>query len=234
MFFQVAQRVALKQGLVQTARRGLVRTCYSQCHGLRSFTASSFSPKESVEQVIQLFQRKGTSDYIGEPVTTEEHSLQAAYLGTKAGFPKEAVIAALLHDVGHLVGLDDPTAGRMGDCGVVDHENLGGDYLRNLGFCDKVSTLVRRHVDAKRYLCCVQPGYHDKLSEASKTTLIHQGGPMTPGEAKTFENDENFKIILAMRHWDEAAKVAGKVVPDLLSYTQMMEDNIAAQQLSTN
>jgi len=194
--------------------------------GKRCFAVSAVDPKESVSEVMRLFQSKGNSDYIGEPVSSEEHALQAAAMGKKAGFSDDAVLAALLHDVGHLIGLDDPTKGRMEDCGVVDHENLGGDWLRSLGFSEKVSTLVRRHVDAKRYLCCVKPGYHDNLSEASKTTLRHQGGPMSPEEAKAFENDELFKTILAMRHWDEAAKVPGKAVPDLSSYKDMMERHI--------
>lgn len=195
----------------------------------RSFavTQKTVDANESVEQVLSLFHRKGNSDYIGEPVSSQEHALQAAYMGKRAGFDDDAVLAALLHDVGHLIGLDDPSAGRMDHCGVMDHENLGGDWLRNLGFSERVSTLVRRHVDAKRYLCCVKPDYHDNLSDASKTTLKHQGGPMTPEEAKAFEKDELFKTILAMRYWDEAAKVPGKEVPTLSSYKEMMRKHIA-------
>ena len=33
-----------------------------------------------------------------------------------------------------------------------------------------------------RYLCAKDPSYHNKLTEASKITLGHQGGPMTPEE----------------------------------------------------
>jgi len=63
----------------------------------------------------------------------------------------------------------------MGDnLGAAYHERLGSDYLAALGFSPKICTLVRRHVDAKRYLCFAQAGYHDTLSEASKGTLIAQ------------------------------------------------------------
>jgi len=230
---RAGQNLAFKRCLMRTSLQPLASSCLFDI--LRQRSLASFanaatlkSPKESVDQVFALFERVGNSDYIGEPVSSEEHALQAAYLGAKAGFRNEAIIAALLHDVGHLLGLEDPSASRMDDCGVVDHEKIGGDWLRGLGFSEEVSTLVRRHVDAKRYLCCAKPGYHEKLSDASKVTLGFQGGPMTPDEAKAFEKDELFKTILAMRHWDEGAKVAGKEVPGLLDYRKMMEDHIAS------
>jgi predicted HD phosphohydrolase len=122
----------------------------------------------------------------------------------------------------------------MGDCGIADHENLGGRWLREVGVSAKVSTLVARHVDAKRYLCCVNPEYHAQLSEASKTTLGYQGGPMTPDEAAAFERDELFKIIIAMRRWDEAAKVPNKQVPTLDAYRYILEENIIQSQAESS
>eukprot|EP00439_Symbiodinium_sp_Y106_P018059 s6833_g2.t1 len=168
----------------------------------------------------------GKGDYIGEDVSQLEHALQAADLAHRSGLGLEATLAALLHDVGHLLGMEDKSHARMGDCGVANHENLGGGWLAGLGFSPKVCQLVSRHVDAKRYLCAVNKEYHDTLSSASKTTLIHQGGPMTQQEAKAFEEEELFKVILAMRRWDEAAKVKGKKVPELEAYRDMMEQNV--------
>jgi len=191
---------------------------------------SSVNAKESVDKIFVLFQKLGKSDYFGEKVNFEEHALQAAYLGTKAGFPHDAVIAALLHDVGHMVGLELEHTGRMDDCGVADHENIGGDYVRELGFSERVASLVRKHVDAKRYLCCVQEGYHNQLSDVTKITLQHQGGPMTPEEARLFEKNELFKTMLAMRHWDDGAKQKGLAVPDLSNYREMMEEHITKEQ----
>ncbi|CAJ1455748.1 unnamed protein product, partial [Effrenium voratum] len=140
----------------------------------------------SVDEVINLFQRHGSGDYIGEEVSQLEHALQAADLAARSGFGSEATIAALLHDVGHMLGLDDKSHARMEDCGIVDHENLGGQWLSRLGFSSTVCDLVARHVDAKRYLCAINQEYHDNLSAASKTTLRHQGGPMTQ-EALQYE-----------------------------------------------
>mmetsp|Transcript_70143 Transcript_70143/g.164187 ORF Transcript_70143/g.164187 Transcript_70143/m.164187 type:complete len:216 (+) Transcript_70143:80-727(+) len=180
----------------------------------------------SVNRVFELFERHGKGDYIGENVSQLEHALQAADLAHRSGLGLEATLAALLHDVGHLLGMEDKSHARMGDCGVANHENLGGGWLAGLGFSPKVCQLVSRHVDAKRYLCAVNKEYHDTLSSASKTTLIHQGGPMTQQEAKAFEEEELFKVILAMRRWDEAAKVKGKKVPELEAYRDMMEQNV--------
>jgi predicted HD phosphohydrolase len=66
-------------------------------------------------------------------------------------------------------------------------ERIGQEYLRRLGFSDKVSTLVGSHVAAKRYLCAVEPGYHDTLSDASKKSLIFQGGPMSGPELEAWK-----------------------------------------------
>ena len=36
--------------------------------------------------------------------------------------------------------------------GIKNHEGVGSEFARSLGFSDKVCELIRRHVDAKRYL----------------------------------------------------------------------------------
>ena len=80
----------------------------------------------------------------------------------------------------------------MAGCGAKDHEHIGADYLKELGFSHKVQEICRGHVKAKRYLCWKNPEYHAKLSEASKTTLGFQGGPMLDKEATEFEKDPIF------------------------------------------
>ena len=56
----------------------------------------------SVQQLVELYDSEGDRDYIGEPVSQRDHALQAASLACAASAPSEAVLAALLHDVGHL------------------------------------------------------------------------------------------------------------------------------------
>lgn len=192
----------------------------------RAASSQSVAAGRAVADISDLFARRGSGDYVGEKVSQLEHALQAADLAARSGLGEDAVLAALLHDCGHMVGLDDPSSPRMDDCGLVNHEGIGRAWVRGLGFSERVATLVERHVDAKRYLCCVQPGYHARLSDASKTTLRFQGGPMTPEEAARFEQDDLFRIIIAMRQWDEAAKVPRKVVPPLEAYWPTVEAHI--------
>ncbi len=163
------------------------------------------SPEETVEKVFGLYEKYGAADYIGEPVSQVEHMSQAAALAKDEGFEDEVILAAFFHDIGHLCA-DDGEAESMGGMGNVDHEKLGADYLRKLGFSERMATLVQCHVIAKRYLTVKYPEYYEQLSEASKTTLGYQGGPMTAEEAAMFEANPDHQLYIRMRYWDDKAK----------------------------
>ena len=90
--------------------------------------------------------------------------------------------------------------------GNVDHEKLGADYLLNLGFSERLASLVKSHVIAKRYLTYKYPEYYNKLSDASKTTLEFQGGIMSAEEAAAFEATPDAELTIKLRLWDDAAK----------------------------
>ena len=139
--------------------------------------------QKSLARVLSLFERYGNSEYtIGEPMTITEHSVQTAYAARDKGENEEAQLSCLLHDVGHLCGLEAHREPGMDGCGTEDHERVGAEFLGSLGFSPVVSYLALHHVNAKRYLCAVDPQYNDSLSPASKTTLKHQGGPMSKEE----------------------------------------------------
>jgi putative nucleotidyltransferase with HDIG domain len=158
--------------------------------------------------------------YIGEPVSQLEHALQCAALAQAAGAPDAEVLAALFHDIGHLVAPED--AADMDGLGIIDHERIGAAWLEALGFGPTVSALVGAHVEAKRYLALRKAGYYARLSDASRGTLAFQGGPMATDEAARFEDDPLFASKIRLRTWDEAAKVAGRVVPDLDTYAVLI------------
>jgi 2-amino-1-hydroxyethylphosphonate dioxygenase (glycine-forming) len=170
--------------------------------------------QEKTEQLFNILLTQGQADYIGEPVSQLEHAVQAAQLAQRVNAPDEVVIAALFHDIGHML----EGAETMGDYGNADHEALGAEYMKGLGFSDMVCSLVRGHVQAKRYLTYKHPAYYDKLTEASKQTLEYQGGRMTAEEATAFEADPLFDWHLKMRAWDEQAKIEGQVLPDFKEY----------------
>lgn len=175
-----------------------------------------------MQVIADLFAQGGQDAYFGEPVTQIEHALQCAHLAEKAGADEETVVAAFLHDIGHLLP-PDLANGYMDGYGTVDHERLGADYLRELGFSEKVAQLIEHHVNAKRYLVYKNAAYFDRLSEASLKTLEFQGGPMNVGEALAFETNPYFREILQVRGWDEQAKIPGLPTPDMAYYLAMAQ-----------
>ena len=172
--------------------------------------------------ITTLFAQSGQDAYYGEPVTQLEHALQCAQLAEQAGADDETVVAALLHDIGHLLPPEVAT-GYMDGYGTVDHEKLGADFLREQGFSEKVAQLIENHVNAKRYLVYKHPDYFARLSEASVKTLEFQGGPMKAGEALAFETNPYFKGILRLRAWDEQAKIPGLTTPGINYYLAICE-----------
>lgn len=137
--------------------------------------------RQTVSTLFSFIDAQGQGDYLGEAVSQLQHSLQAAHLAQEAGADDETVIGALLHDVGRFI----PKASKMPAMistdgtyvGTASHEVLGENYLRQLGFSEKICQLVGAHVMAKRYLCAVEKEYYDGLSRSSKTTLKYQVSP---------------------------------------------------------
>lgn len=180
------------------------------------------------EEIFELYEKSGNQDYIGEPVSQLEHMCQAAQLAEAEGYDDEVILAAFLHDVGHLLPGHDESES-MNGFGTIDHEKLGAYYLSKLGFSERLYSLIASHVNAKRYLTFSYPDYYNKLSEASKRTLEFQGGAMNTKEAMTFKNDELFPLYIKMRQWDEAAKIEHQSLPPLEKYKEMMVQHLIKQ-----
>lgn len=84
---------------------------------------------ESIERrLVSLFEIEGSSGNIGEPVTITHHSLQATKLASISD-SKEVQLAALLHDIGHLLGLEAGFDAGMDGCGTVDHEGASSTSI---------------------------------------------------------------------------------------------------------
>lgn len=170
--------------------------------------------EQVVDEIFSLYDKFGNEDYIGEPVSQIEHMSQSAQLAMKEGFDDEVIIAAFFHDIGHIC-VSRNAANNMGGYGVKSHEKIGADFLREKGFPETVAKLVENHVQAKRYLTYKYPEYYNNLSEASKQTLVYQGGVMSAAEANEFEHDPLFEASIRMRHWDELAKETDVPIMDL-------------------
>ena len=155
-----------------------------------------------IDEIFDIFNKKGDLNY-GEDVTQLEHGLQCANLAVRENRTDELVVAALLHDIGHLLhtGPED-----LADQGIDDtHEDIGNHWLKK-HFGPAVTEPVRLHVAAKRYLTAVEPAYAQKLSEASAKSLALRGGPMDPAEVKKFEANPYYKEAVTLRRYDDMGK----------------------------
>ena len=177
--------------------------------------------REITDEIMSLYEEYGGAEYAGEKVSQLEHMVQAAQLAEAQGYDEEVILAAFLHDIGHI---SEAAKGdnEMDGYGIKDHEELGAEFLREKGFSKKVARLVESHVEAKRYLTFKDPLYYSQLSDASKKTLEYQGGPMTAEEATAFEQYPLFNLIIRMRKWDEEAKIEHQPMPDLQHYRNMI------------
>jgi gamma-butyrobetaine dioxygenase len=164
----------------------------------------------AVEEIGQLFAGPEARDHMGEPVPIGDHMLHAGALAEAAGAAGALVAAALLHDIGHLLGEDEDRHGAVG--------------ARWLGqwFGDAVTEPVRLHVPAKRYLCAADVGYFGLLSAESVRTLALQGGPMTADEVAGFEALPFWRDAVAVRRWDDQAKDPAVSAPRFAHFAPLL------------
>lgn len=169
------------------------------------------------DDIMRLFEGYGHLEY-GEGFTVLSHSIQSGIIAQKKGLDDELILAAYLHDIGHIVPLvSSHEYELMGSYGIDKHDHLGSTYLEVQGFTDRVIATVKNHVNAKRYLCSVDETYGSNLSEASAQTLIYQGGVMKEEEMAEFEREDYFEESIAIRRIDDEAKDADfEVLPEYM------------------
>ena len=159
-----------------------------------------------------------------------------AALHSQEGEPSEDVVPALPHllQTADLLGRehpDDPELTAAGlvhdlasalDPGCEDHAREGARLVEPL-LGARAAALVAGHTDAKRYLVTVDRAYAQTLSPNSTHTLVGQGGPMTGDELSSFESRPDWQSMLALRRADDAAKVPGRVVPDVDAWRPLLQ-----------
>jgi predicted HD phosphohydrolase len=164
--------------------------------------------------LVGLFAGSGQREY-GESVSQLAHALQCAALALHDRADDEVVVAALLHDVGHLVDGEQEGPGH--------HHGTGGADLVRAFVPLRVAWLIEHHVIAKRYLCTVDPRYVEQLSPASRRSYGVQGARLRPDEQLALETRPWFADALRLRRWDDAAKVPGAVSAPLIAYAPLLE-----------
>jgi predicted HD phosphohydrolase len=173
-----------------------------------------------VDFILDLFARRGSEEYMGEPVSMAQHMEQSAACAAKDGASDELVIAALLHDIGHFIG-DFPIDALENGIDNL-HEDAGANLLRAY-YPPTVTEPIRLHVAAKKYLCAVGENYLKRLSDASINSLHVQGGPMSETEVDAFEANPHHRSAVKARLYDDDGKVAGLTIKPVTEYRDMLE-----------
>ena len=167
-------------------------------------------------KVFELFDKFGGKGYIGEDVTQLEHTIQCALLAEEfcnkntCPFKNDFILGCLLHDIGHLIFFNNPEIETMEEYGVMNHEYVGANYLKNLGFNNIVCEFVKSHINTKRYLISTDNSYYNNLSDASKKTFEYQGGKLNKEQIELFKKNKLFLYHIKLREFDDRAKSTDK------------------------
>lgn len=175
---------------------------------------------DPVRFVLDLYNTRAQGRYGLSAVNQQQHALQAATMAEQDGASPQRIVAALLHDVGHMIHAlgEEPAANGVDDA----HEKLAAAWLGEF-FCPEVVEPVRLHVEAKRYLCATESSYAGKLGRDSVRSLALQGGPMTAVETTRFECLPFHQEAIRLRRIDDQAKNPTAVTMPVEHFLQYLE-----------
>jgi len=171
--------------------------------------------------IVPLLAGRGGANASGEAVSPLAHALQCAALARRDGAGDEVVLAALLHDVGHLIGGAEDTPR--------SHHGMWGARLLRSFVPPRVAWLVEHHVVAKRYLCTVDAAYVETLSAVSRRSWLAQGGRLDRAALEELEGAPNLLDVLRIRRWDDLAKDPHAMAPPLEAYRELLESCFGPQ-----
>ena len=178
--------------------------------------------KENIIPFIkEIFDRRGSEEFLGENVTIAEHMLQAATLAEKKGYSETIIVAVLLHDIGHFTS--EFGSFEMNDKIDRFYEDAGAKILEKF-FPFLVTDCVKFHVAAKRNLCATDASYYNKLSNASIHSLKLQGGLMSNEEVSKFQKNKNLNDIIKVRYLDDEGKIQNVETPDFDYFIPMIKN----------
>ena len=181
--------------------------------------------QDFVDQIQQIYASRG-DDHYGEDVSQREHAEQCAHYARIDGASDELVVAALLHDIGHLLHKFGEDAADRG----IDtrHECIGSGFLAR-ALPPGVTEPIALHVRAKRYLATTHPAYLEALSGASLQSFTLQGGVMSEAEIAVFLAEPHHEGALKLRAYDELGKVIGMEIAGFASYLPLIRNLASAR-----
>lgn len=174
----------------------------------------------SVDEIVDLYATWG-HDYYSENISQLSHAVQCASLAQAYGASEELVVAALLHDIGHLMDLAEHGSRPEAFETDLGHEAIGAQALSKI-LPTAVTAPIALHVAAKRWRCTADPAYFDTLSPASVASLALQGGPMTDDERARFEAHPQSRAATQLREWDDTGKATDAEDPPFDRFVPMM------------
>ena len=144
----------------------------------------------TVPEITRLLKVRGDHRSALQPVSPLEHALQCAQLAEQAMASDELIVAALLHDLGHLLRSDQGQ--RPGHSHPADelHPAIAVSFLRGL-LPESVLAPIRLQFDARRHVRAGHPGF------------LHQ----------PYATD-----AIRLSQWDDLAHVPGLPTPPLNAY----------------
>ncbi|MCA9151941.1 MAG: HD domain-containing protein [Planctomycetales bacterium] len=177
-----------------------------------------------LQQILNAFEHQGAAQYGQEAVTQLQHALQCAQLAKDSGASNQLIVAALLHDIGHILETSPiPTSCEQN---LDDkHEAIGYHFLLQ-HFGAAVADPVRLHVLAKRYLCTKNSAYEAKLSPTSRKSYYDQGGQMSVTEVTEFEREPYCQAALQLRIWDDTAKDPDAMTQSIVDFLPYLESAV--------
>lgn len=165
----------------------------------------------AIRTLSHLFWKHGSVDYtIGSNVSHEQHMVQACLWAKKEGFSKQIQLAALLHDVGHLVAIDRdlPQIEISGvSYGTDEPHKVGANFLRGLGIEEDVCKMVEGSVNNKNYLITSIPDYYKWMTSTSKNKFPYQSGRLVSSwERKGFSIDPLKEAYIILQELETYSK----------------------------
>lgn len=160
------------------------------------------SPADLHAKLLEIYVVRAECRHGLTRVNQQMHAVQAGALARSRGLPATQVVAALLHDIGHMLPGPDAHAAKSGQGGR--HDVIAANWLQPF-FGPAVTEPIRLHVAAKRYLCATEAAYAGRMSRDALESLARQGGPMDAAEVAKFQQEAWWRQAVELRRIDDAA-----------------------------
>lgn len=175
---------------------------------------------EHVGDIVGVYRQYGDNMY-DEEISQTTHAVQCALRAKREGAATSLVLAALLHDVGHLLEIHNRASIEVVTDRDLRHQDSGADSLTVL-FNEMVTEPIRWHVEAKRFLSATDVEYARSLSSGSAASLVLQGGPMSTEECVEFLARTQSTDAIRLRRWDDLGKDVDDIPATIDDFEQLL------------